>query len=350
MVLHLLASADRRGAEVFATALAGALVPRGLRARIVALAPATAGAGVPVDEVVADAFRPRGAARLRDLARGCDVVVGHGSRALPGGTVATLGRPVPFVYRSIGDPSAWGATTWPRRLRVGVQLRRASRTVALWPGAADTITAAFGVPAGRVEVIPNAAPVQALAPVDASRRAAARAALGLSPEALVVALVGALSEEKGVERGVAAARRAGAEVLVAGDGPRAAALRSRWGDDPAVRLLGVVGDVAPVLHASDVLLVTSRTEGQPGVVIEAGLAGVPQVVTAVGGLPSMVDDATGCVVPADAGEEEVAAALVRVAADGPARGARSQARMRARFSLDAVADAWAALLVEVAGR
>ena len=64
-----------------------------------------------------------------------------------GGTNATIGTSVPFVYRSIGDTAVWGASSPLRRLRVALQLRRAAAVVALWPGAATTIERSFGVPA-----------------------------------------------------------------------------------------------------------------------------------------------------------------------------------------------------------
>jgi len=76
--------------------------------------------------------------------------------------------------------------------------------------------------------------------------------------------------------------------VVCGDGDQRAALESQ-----AIRLgvrVHFTGFVpaAEALGAMDVLLVTSRTEGQPLVVSEAGWAGVPVVAPPVGGLIDLI--------------------------------------------------------------
>ena len=46
------------------------------------------------------------------------------------------GTGVPFVYRTIGDPSYWVRPSWRRRA-VGLILRRAARNDVRWPSAGD---------------------------------------------------------------------------------------------------------------------------------------------------------------------------------------------------------------------
>lgn len=55
-----------------------------------------------------------------------------------------------------------------------------------------------------------------------------------------------------------------------------------------VDLPGYSTNIPQLLHAADVLVFTSRTEGMPVTVIEAMLLGVPVVSTAVGGIPAML--------------------------------------------------------------
>ena len=69
-----------------------------------------------------------------------------------------------------------------------------------------------------------------------------------------------------------------------------------------VELLGSRSDVADLLRQSDIMVFPSRPagEGMPGVLIEAGLSGVPVVATDVPGVRTVVADGeTGLVVAQD---------------------------------------------------
>ena len=101
--------------------------------------------------------------------------------------------------------------------------------------------------------------------------------------------VGRLSEEKGVEELVAAAR--GLPLVVVGDGP----LRSLFPDS-----VGFVPphELGPYYERAGVVVVPSRREGYGVVAREAMAYGRPVVATAVGGLLDAVeDDVTGLLVP-----------------------------------------------------
>ena len=101
-------------------------------------------------------------------------------------------------------------------------------------------------------------------------------------------------------------------------------------------------DVPKLVHAFDVFALSSTTEGLPLVVPEAMAAGLPIVTTAVGGLPSVVDDqTTGLVVPVDV--RALAKALAALEADharARAMGARGRCVALARFSSDRMVDAY----------
>jgi glycosyltransferase involved in cell wall biosynthesis len=105
--------------------------------------------------------------------------------------------------------------------------------------------------------------------------------------------------------------------------------------------------VVPVLAAADALVLPSRTEGIPAVVIEAGLAGLPVVASAVGGIPEVVvDGETGALVtPGD--EVGLAEAITRALAHAGTLGPAGRERCRRRFELTPVAAAWGALLDEM---
>lgn len=124
----------------------------------------------------------------------------------------------------------------------------------------------------------------------------ARREMDLSPEAPVVAIVARLSAEKNHRMLLEAWKRVVQEVpsailLVAGAGPEQAALEQQIESldlQNNVQLLGVRRDIARILGAVDVFVISSDREGLPIAVLEAMAASRPVVATAVGDLPSVV--------------------------------------------------------------
>ena len=116
-----------------------------------------------------------------------------------------------------------------------------------------------------------------------------------------------------------------------------------------VGLLGSRAEIADLMRRADVLVFTSRPEGEgmPGVLIEAGLSGLPVVATDVPGVRSVVADGeTGLVVGID-DLPGMTAAVSGLLAD-PARravmGRAARERCVERFSMDAVSTQWEAML------
>jgi glycosyltransferase involved in cell wall biosynthesis len=344
-VLHVITSTQRRGAETFAVDLAAALGERGAASEVVALAPGT-GDTLDVASLGPAALAPATLRALRRRAAAASAVVAHGSRTLPACALALAGRRTPVVYRSIGDPGAWAGGPL-RRLRTRALLSRMAAITALWPAAADAAHDLYGVPRARLHVLPNAVPADRCPVPDARARAAGRARLGLPPGVPVVAAIGALSAEKRVADAVdAAAKVDGAHLLVAGDGPERPALEQRaaaaLGD--RAHFAGVLPGPADALAAADVIVSCSRTEGMPGVLIEAGLSGLPVVATDVGGVAQIVRDGeTGVLVP-PGDVDGLTAAVVRALAERSRLGAAARAHCLATFEIGPVADGWSELL------
>ena len=342
-VLHVITSTQRRGAETFAVDLATALTARGLRSEVVALAP---GQGATLD-VPALGDAPLSPATLRALRRRAataQLVVAHGSRTLPACATALVGG-TPAVYRSIGDPAAW-AGHGLRRARTRLLLTRMAAVTVLWPAAGDSTRALHHVPAGRIHVIPNGVPAERCPVPDGEARRAARRRLGLPVDAPVVAVIGALGPEKRVEDAIAAcAALDGVHLLVAGGGPGRSDLgRQAEAEAPGrVHFAGTLPGAGEALAATDVVVLTSRTEGMPGVLIEAGLSGLASVATDVGGVSQIVRDGeTGVLVrPGDVGG--LAAGLRRALAEREQLGAAARRHCLDNFEIGAVADRWATL-------
>jgi glycosyltransferase involved in cell wall biosynthesis len=182
----------------------------------------------------------------------------------------------------------------------------------------------------------GATPVHVVPQVQRAFAAASGAARG--EHALVAAR---LSREKGVDVAVDACARAGLPLVVAGDGPDAAAARERAGD--RVTFVGQVSadEVAALRARAALAIVPSRcSEVMPLAAVEAMAAGVPVVATRMGGLPELVGDPAALVAPDDAAALAAAAlGRYRDAAAGDA----ALARVRALSAPEAVAQRLAAV-------
>ena len=227
-------------------------------------------------------------------------------------------------------------------------LARCDAVVALWGAAADFLCQDFGVSESLVRVIPQGTPSGRFGPADAARRARTKGDLGLG-SAPVVGYVGALGREKDVQ-GVleAVSTLDDVTLLIAGDGPERTRLEDRAASliPGRVRFLGTVADTRVVLDACDVLVLASVTEGMPGVLIEAAMSGVPIVATDVGGVSEIVTQDVGLLVP----PQDTTALSAAIATALDRRDDDRIARLTDRFDLSIVADAWASLLEDVAGR
>jgi starch synthase (maltosyl-transferring) len=151
----------------------------------------------------------------------------------------------------------------------------------------------MGLPEQRLTVIPNGvdlARIDEAAPIE-------KATLGLPETARIALFIGRLTHQKGVDVLLAAAR----EVLPAhpdwrlvlvGDGPERQAVLSTIQADPRLAThahwLGRRDDVPRLLRTADLLVLPSRWEGMPNVVLEAMAARCPVVATDVEGCDELV--------------------------------------------------------------
>ncbi|GAA1768181.1 glycosyltransferase family 4 protein [Kocuria aegyptia] len=203
--------------------------------------------------------------------------------------------------------------------------------IAVSQGLRDTYTAR-GVSRQRFVTVPNGVAPRR----DAPGRAAARAALGLQPEDLVVISTGRLTLMKGqcylIEAAaVLKSRYPRLQVVILGEGDLRSDLESlviERGLAGAVHLPGHRDDARMLLDAADVFALPSRCEGMPLALLEAMEAGLPVVATRViGSSELVVHGKTGLLVPTESAQQ-LAAALAQLLGDAHKRAAYGDAGRR----------------------
>ena len=229
---------------------------------------------------------------------------------------------VPLVAAVLGSDINELAELPALRGPIREALLHASSVVAVSKGLRDKVEA-LGIPADRITVQHNGVDGQRFVVRD---RVAARRQLGIAEHGPHICFVGNLVAEKGpdvlIEAFGGSDRGAlkDARVTFVGDGSLREPLIARataLGISDRVSFVGrrPPDEVALRISAADVLCLSSRREGCPNVVLEALASGRPVVATAVGGVPELVTDANGLMVPPDdplALAAALAAALQRV--------------------------------------
>lgn len=173
-------------------------------------------------------------------------------------------------------------------------------------------------------------------PVPDERRASIRRAMGAKAEDIVLIATGRLMPQKDpavLLRAFAllAAEAPDARLWMVGAGPmqdEVTALRAALGLEDRVVLTGERGDVAQLLAAADVFVLSSAWEGLPLGLLEAMAQGLPVVSTDVGDVAGVLPAAAGGLVPPGQ-PERLADALRPLLADAEMRRACGAAALSA---------------------
>ncbi|WP_456849902.1 glycosyltransferase family 4 protein [Bradyrhizobium sp. USDA 4504] len=191
--------------------------------------------------------------------------------------------------------------------------------------ARDTYQRTVGKPAGLVRCVFNGVTAEEFEPVPRA------------DDATDVAYVGEFRRIKGADLLIDAVAKLRAEgkpvtLTLGGDGEEFERLKeqvTRLSLGEAVRFIGHV-KARYGFSKGSLLVVPSRGDSMPYVVIEAGAAGVPMIAADVGGIPEIFDTHTDALfAPSNAG---AMADAIKAALDDPAATAARAERLRERIS------------------
>ena len=350
MVLHVVSYDVSRGAERYARALVDTLNGRGADRHLLMTLfrgdEESLGADITLDVprglLRRLGFDPRAVWRMRRVIAETEpkAIVAHGGE--PAKYAAMAARDVPYAYLIIGSSHPLLSNPVRRMMR-DFYIARATALVAVSPALADEVTAETGADTP-MWVVPNGRDPDVYRPGDGRD--------GSVPHAL---FIGHLEEQKrpllfvGL---IAAMSQRGVPVSasIVGGGPLFETVKSETADLD-IEVLGPRDDVPELLSRSDLLVLTSRPpEGMPGVLIEAGMAGLAVVTTDVPGARDVVvDGLTGNIVGVN-DESGLADAVATLLTDPERRkrmGAAARERCVSRYSLTASADAWESVIEEM---
>jgi glycosyltransferase involved in cell wall biosynthesis len=243
----------------------------------------------------------RSARELRAVARewSADVVHAHDARSHSIARWALIGKRKTrlVVTRRVAFP--------PKQVRL--KYRHGVDAFIAISQAVKSVMVKAGVPANRIEVVYSGVPAPQV-----KRPRNWRRERGWPPSSVICGIVGAMTQEKGLDMVGGIARRLPGElfrrtrlVLLGGKGKGGTTVSGVEGFDA-----GFVEEIHDAVSGLDMLWHPARSEGLGTSVIDAMALGVPPIAFAVGGLPEVIEDGKSglLVAPGDIG------AFVRAAA------------------------------------
>ncbi len=247
-------------------------------------------------------------------------------------------------------------------------LRKRDRVTAVGQWVRQCLIDNEGLPGKRIEVVLNGIDPRAFAGDDATKRASLRRELAVNDGDVVILQVARFHPVKdhatalrafahALQSPLLGALAGGTKpvLVLAGDGEQRhemATLAHALKIDDKVRFLGVRSDVADLLAAADVFMLSSLSEGVSVTLLEAMAAGLSIAATKVGGNPEVVaDGVTGLLAP----RREAATLgnhLATLIADPDLRQRMGQAgrqRLRAMFTQQRMHERYAAIYEAMLG-
>lgn len=337
-ILQIAQKPQRRGAEVFVHQLSQELRHCGFTVNTVYLYPTHDAVSLPLakgDKILAsneqhpfEVFPSVQLQPFRTLLQYIDdfqpdIIQVNGGRSVKYGALINLWRakrPWVLIYRNIGHPRDWVQGAWRTFFYRHIVVPKIDGIVGVSQTTLQVVNQFYKLS------IPTRYIPRAISPTALQVRVTCsemRHRLETPVDAQVILYVGSLSAEKRIDRllrifAKVQTHQPNLQLWLVGGGAKATALKKQateLGLEQSVLFLGVQENVADYMAAADLLVLTSDTEGIPGVLLEAGFLSLPVVATAVGGVAEcVVHEKTGLLVkPND--EDGFADAVVRLLRD-----------------------------------
>jgi glycosyltransferase involved in cell wall biosynthesis len=289
---------------------------------------------------------------LRDLtrllrARRVDVVHSHEFTMAVYGAAAARWLGVPHVISMHG--SQYVTAKWRRRAALRWAFRSSAAVVGVSADTTAHLVRELAVPPALLRTIPNGVPYRA------GDSLAARRALGVRDDEVLVLAVGNLIARKGHALLIGALANVPPTVgtrwrlAIAGQGEereRLLALARERQVADRVSLLGQRADVPDLLAAADIFAMPSLWEGLPLALLESMFAGPAIVASRTSGIPEAITEGVEGLLTTPGDEGALCEALTQLLASAETRarlGAAARVRAQAQFSMERMTDAYETL-------
>jgi len=245
---------------------------------------------------------------------------------------------------------------WYRRPAVRAALESCSQKWAVSRAARDWIADASGLPREQFNVIPNGVDTNLFVPCDDKH--AAKLALGLPPDRLLILCVGNVKPIKGQQLLVEASRlyksASSPTTIVVGAEDHSLNPDSTTAPGAhSVRFVGRQENVKAWYDAADIFVLPSLYEGMSNALLEAMACGLPVIATIVGGNADVVSSGENGVLVPPADAAALGLAIRALLADPDRRhnlGKAARSTVISEFGLDLAASRTAAAYRRAARR
>lgn len=371
-ILHLVTSYKLRGAEVFASQLARVLSKLGHSNMLWSLYGEESDDFPFPDEVHVGSikatkrglwskfgFNPLIAVKLSSVLKELkpDVIIAHGSDTMKYSSIAgLLNRHSVIIYRNIGMASYWSHSLYSS-IFYKFLLRKICAVISVSKNSRADFIKSYKYNQDRVSTIYNAIDSSLFSQSQMEKhRERVRQSLGLNGGDVALICIGSISPEKNqivLLHLIRDLTKSNLHLILVGDGPNKASLEKLAGDlgiGKSVHFLGYQQHVAPFLAAADLFVLPSKSEGLPGVLIEAGSAGLASVAYDVGGVNEIItSDVTGMIVPPENYEKFKRAVLVLISDPDRRKrmGVNAQREIPEKFDINVVAKEYSSLISRI---
>ena len=223
-----------------------------------------------------------------------DVIQCNGSDTLKYTVAASMffGN-IPLVYRNISIISEW-ISSGPKKILYKKMFQRIAHVTSVGDEAMADFIKTYNYPIARTEVIRRGIPIKAVNRLELYKDL--RKNLGIHKKSKIAIHIGNFSPEKNHQFLLDIFKELKHEypdikLVCVGSGflfEKTKEIAAQKGLSETVFFLGFRKDIPELLAASDCLVLCSKVEGVPGVVLEAGTQKIPSISTNVGGVSEVL--------------------------------------------------------------